>query len=152
MLDHSRCFRKYLPSRANQKIKKLDREIRFLILDVIKEHSNTKTNDLLHAIINGAHDGVSEDKEFIIATCKTIYFAGHETTAVTVIWCLMLLATHPEWQERARAEAQEVCEGRSILDVDILRRLKIVSISMQHYPSPFRGFMFVLQCLTLPSV
>ncbi|GJN07142.1 hypothetical protein PR202_ga24944 [Eleusine coracana subsp. coracana] len=123
---------KYLPSRTNREIKTLDEEIWLLILDVIKEHGNSTTNDFLHAIINGAHHrSISEDKEFIITSCKTIYFAGHETTSVTVIWCLMLLATHPEWQERARAEAHEVCHGRATLDVDILRRLKILTMVIQ---------------------
>jgi cytochrome P450 len=83
----------------------------------------------LRAIINGAHGpghgGTAED--FIVSNCKTMYFAGHESTAVTAIWCLMLLATHPEWQERARVEALEVCHAQSTLDVGGLQRLKIVS-------------------------
>jgi cytochrome P450 len=84
-LDHSRCFRKYLPSRANREIRRLDEEVRLLILDVIKDHSNnTSSNDLLHAIMS--HGSVAEDdREFVIASCKTIYFGGHETTAVTII-------------------------------------------------------------------
>jgi cytochrome P450 len=151
-LDHSRCFRKYLPSRANREIRKLDEEVRLLILDVIKDHSShTSSNDLLYAIMNGAHDqgshdSVAEDREFVIASCKTIYFAGHETTAVTIIWCLMLLATHPEWQERARAEAQEVCQGRATLDPDVLRRLKIVS-NIVATPSSFipSALSFILE-------
>ncbi|TVU50627.1 hypothetical protein EJB05_02005, partial [Eragrostis curvula] len=127
---------KYLPTKINREIRKLDEEVRLLILDVITEHNNSMNNDFLHAIINGAsdrrsHDSISESEEFIIANCKTIYFAGHETTAVTLIWCLMLLATHPEWQERARAEALEACRGRATLDVDILRRLKILTMVIQ---------------------
>jgi cytochrome P450 len=55
-----------------------------------------------------------------------MYFGGHETTAVTATWCLMLLATHPEWQDRARAEALDVCCGRTSIDFDALRRLKTV--------------------------
>jgi hypothetical protein len=38
----------------------------------------------------------------------------------------MLLAARPEWQERARAEAQEACQGRATLDPDALRRLRTV--------------------------
>jgi cytochrome P450 len=55
-----------------------------------------------------------------------MYFGGHETTAITATWCLMLLATHPEWQDRARAEALDVCCGDTAIDFDVLRRLKTV--------------------------
>lgn len=122
-----------MPTKSNQGIRKLGEEVRLLILDVAKEEDNNKNSDahknLLRAIINGAQDGrgTAEAEDFIVGNCKTIYFGGHETTAVTAIWCLMLLATHPEWQERARAEALEVCQGRTTLDVDVLRRLKTVS-------------------------
>jgi hypothetical protein len=37
----------------------------------------------------------------------------------------MLLASHPEWQSRARVEVLEVCHGEP-LDFDMLRKLKTV--------------------------
>lgn len=128
------AFWKYLPTRANREIRKLEEEVRLLILDVIKEHNNSVDKDLLRVIIDGAegrqlqgHDA----EDFIIGNCKGMYFAGHGTTAVTLIWCLMLLSTHPEWQEHARAEAVEVCQGGATLDVDALRRLKIITMVIQ---------------------
>ncbi|XP_015697851.1 cytochrome P450 714C3-like [Oryza brachyantha] len=126
---------KYLPTKSNQEIRTLDEQVRLLILEVAKEHRHHQDphNGLLSAIIDGAQDGRSaaEAEDFIVGNCKTIYFGGHESTAVTAIWCLMLLATHPEWQERARAEAMEVCRGRTPLDGDALRRLKIVTMVIQ---------------------
>uniref|UniRef100_A0A0D9XNH5 RING-type E3 ubiquitin transferase n=1 Tax=Leersia perrieri TaxID=77586 RepID=A0A0D9XNH5_9ORYZ len=126
---------KYLPTKSNQEIRTLDEQVRLLILDVAKEqhHHQDAHNSLLNAIIDAAQDGRSaeETEDFIVGSCKTIYFGGHESTAVTAIWCLMLLATHPEWQERARAEAIEVCQGRTPLDIDALRRLKIVTMVIQ---------------------
>ncbi|KAF0918585.1 hypothetical protein E2562_025177 [Oryza meyeriana var. granulata] len=103
-------LRKYLPTKSNQEIRMLDEQVR-----------------LLNAIVDGAQDGrsVAEAEDFVVGNCKTIYFGGHESTAVTAILCLMLLATHPEWQERAWAEAMEVCRERMPLDVDALRRLKL---------------------------
>ncbi|PWZ38225.1 Potassium transporter 25 [Zea mays] len=63
----------------------------------------------------------SAPEDFIVDNCKNIYFAGHETTAVTATWCLMLLAAHPDWQDRARAEVLEVCRGQTAMDIDVLR-------------------------------
>ena len=66
---------------------------------------------------------------FIVDLCKNIYFAGHETTAVAASWILMLLALHPEWQERVRAEILEVC-GDHLYNLyqhmDAFRKLKMV--------------------------
>ena len=113
----------------------MEEEARLLILDVMKEHNNSTDNDLLRVIIDGAqgcHLQGRDAEDFIMGNCKGMYFAGHGTTEVTMIWCLMLLAAHPEWQERARAEAAEVCQGGATLDVNALRQLRIVSNSSIH--------------------
>ncbi|CAL4904525.1 unnamed protein product [Urochloa decumbens] len=134
---------KYLPTKSSWEIRKLDQEVRLLILDLSKEHrSSSHNNDvthmsphnnLLHAIIDAADQrpSGSSAEDFIIDNCKNIYFAGHETTAVTATWCLMLLAAHPEWQVRARAEALEVCCGQTMLDIDALRQLRILTMVIQ---------------------
>ncbi|RCV19747.1 hypothetical protein SETIT_4G000300v2 [Setaria italica] len=110
---------KYWPTKRNWEIQKLDQQVRLLILDLSREHRSSRnrsngggTHNLLHAI--------------------NIYFAGHETAAVTATWCLMLLAAHPDWQERARAEALEVCCGQTtVMDIDTLRQLKILTMVIQ---------------------
>lgn len=48
----------------------------------------------------------------ILSECKTIFVAGHSTTALGITWALFLLAVHPEWQERLRLEIQEL-EGEA---------------------------------------
>lgn len=37
---------------------------------------------------------------------KSLFFAGHETTAASITFCLYFLAKHPEWQTKARIEAR----------------------------------------------
>uniref|UniRef100_A0ACD5W620 Uncharacterized protein n=8 Tax=Avena sativa TaxID=4498 RepID=A0ACD5W620_AVESA len=135
---------KYLPTKSNKEMRELEREVRLLILDVASRESSrstnrnvctqTTSNDLLRSIVDGArqcpgYPGTAED--FIVDNCKNIYFGGHETTAVAATWCLMLLATHPEWQDRARAEALEVCRGHTGIDFDVLRRLKTITMVIQ---------------------
>nr|CAD1828906.1 unnamed protein product [Ananas comosus var. bracteatus] len=47
-------------------------------------------NNLLNAILRSASDeqiGPGRADSFVVDNCKSIYFAGHETTAVTATWC-----------------------------------------------------------------
>ncbi|KAH6780398.1 hypothetical protein C2S52_011635 [Perilla frutescens var. hirtella] len=58
---------------------------------------------MLQMILEGAQNrNLSPDaiEKFAIDNCKSIYFAGFETTAIAASWCLMLLASNPEWQHR----------------------------------------------------
>lgn len=128
---------RYLPTKSNREIWNLDSSIRSLILNIAKKHehdSATSVNKvLLHSIIEGAK-AVSfascTPEDFIVDNCKNIYFAGHETTSSTAAWCLMLLASHPEWRSRAQVEVLDVCQGRP-LDFDMLRKLKTLTMVIQ---------------------
>lgn len=83
---------------------------------------------ILEAAVNddGNTAGKASPQQFIVDNCKNIYFAGHETTAITASWCLMLLALHPEWQSRIQAEVAQVCKN-GLPDADSISRLKKVS-------------------------
>uniref|UniRef100_A0ACD5Y410 Uncharacterized protein n=1 Tax=Avena sativa TaxID=4498 RepID=A0ACD5Y410_AVESA len=123
---------RYLPTKSNREIWNLESSIRILILNIAKKHehdSATSPNKfLLQSIIEGskaASFSSCTPEDFIVDNCKNIYFAGHETTSSTAAWCLMLLASHPKWQSRARVEVLEVCHGEP-LDFDVLRKLKTV--------------------------
>ncbi|PIN18686.1 Cytochrome P450 CYP4/CYP19/CYP26 subfamily [Handroanthus impetiginosus] len=120
-----------------KKIEHLEKEIETLIWEVVKEREREcqeENKDLLQLILEGAINndvGKDSSKRFIVDNCKNIYFAGHESTAVAASWCLMLLALHPQWQDRIRAEmAQVFCSG-SGLDPDSLHKLKTVTMVIQ---------------------
>ncbi|TKW07558.1 hypothetical protein SEVIR_7G314900v4 [Setaria viridis] len=129
---------RYLPTKSNREIWSLDRSIRRLILNVAMKHEQDSValstdKDLLHSIIKGAkarHFASQTPEGFIIDNCKNIYFAGHETTSTTAAWCLMLLASHPEWQSRSRTELLDVCQGKPI-EFDMLRKLKMLTMVVQ---------------------
>lgn len=95
-----------------------------------KNEANLEKN-MLRMILEGAESSnVSLDaiKKFTIDNCKSIYFAGFETTATAASWCLMLLASNREWQDRVREEVIGVCKGKA-LHSDSLRHMKQVAIS-----------------------
>ncbi|KAK2994170.1 hypothetical protein RJ640_016676 [Escallonia rubra] len=97
-----------------------------LYMDKVKERNDGgDENDLLQTLLDGAKNGnLSQDslERFVVHNCKNIYLAA-ETTGLTASWCLMLLASNQEWQDRIRAEALQVCKGQ-IPNVDMVLKMK----------------------------
>ncbi|KAK4492137.1 hypothetical protein RD792_002934 [Penstemon davidsonii] len=134
---------RHLPTKSNRETWALEKDIRSLILDVIKERKLEAgyEKDLLQTILEGAKNSdLSSDllDKFIVDNCKNIYLAGYETTAVAATWCLMLLASNPIWQQRVRAEVVQVCNGQIIPTYDIIPKLKqvtmVINESLRLYP------------------
>ncbi|CAM8998547.1 unnamed protein product [Rhodiola kirilowii] len=157
---------RHLPTKKNRRIWKLKKEIDAMILDVVKQRITMEDGekDLLQKILeaagkvgdveNSSLSKIDRDK-FIIDNCKIIYFAGHETSATTASWALVLLATHPYWQNRCRAEIQELC-GDRFPDVDALRNMKTLNMVIQEtlrlYPPSSFVVREVFQDLKLKDI
>ncbi|GMY10395.1 cytochrome P450 714C2-like [Fagus crenata] len=133
---------RYLPTKSNREAWGLEKEIRNLILEVVKERQKGVHNekDLLQMVLEGAlKTDLSQEAtdRFIVDNCKNIYLAGFETTAVSATWCLMLLASNQEWQDRVRAEVLSICGG-GIPDADMLRKMKqltmVIHEALRLYP------------------
>ncbi|PSR95001.1 Cytochrome P450 714C2 like [Actinidia chinensis var. chinensis] len=132
---------RHLPTKHNRDTWALEKEVRTLILQVVKQRTQAGyEKDLLQMVLEGAQNSnLSQDAidRFIVDNCKNIYLAGYETTAVSVTWCLMLLAANPEWQERVRTEVLEVCGGR-VPDDYMIRKMKqlnmVINESLRLYP------------------
>ncbi|GMN41101.1 hypothetical protein TIFTF001_010316 [Ficus carica] len=124
-------------SKKQNEIGCLEREIDMLIWKAIEERDQqecSEKKDLLQLILEAASGDHSLDKDscrrFIVDNCKSIYFAGHESTAVATSWCLMLLASHPDWQARIRSELAQVCPN-GLPDANSLPHLKTVTMVIQ---------------------
>lgn len=120
-----------MPTKTNRNMWALEKEIGSLILKIVKERQQAgHEKDLLQILVEGAKGSDLSPQaldQFIVDNCRNIYLAGFETSAVAASWCLMLLASNPEWQTRAREEVLEVCQGQ-IPDVQMLRKMKLVSV------------------------
>jgi cytochrome P450 len=140
---------RYLPTKTNREIHRLNQEIRSLIRYIVQEHKqqDSLNRDLLHSIIEGSTsipDRTALTEEFIIDNCKAIYFAALETTSVTATWCLLLLALHPEWQSRVRKEVLEITHGATP-DFDMLRQFKMLTMVIQETLRLFPLGAFILR-------
>ncbi|XP_076909362.1 cytochrome P450 CYP72A219-like [Bidens hawaiensis] len=132
---------RFLPTKRNKRMKEIDREVRASIRSIIDkriiaiEEGESNNEDLLGILLDSnykaikqqgnTNSGLSIDE--IIEECKLFYFAGQETTGTLLVWTMVLLAQHTDWQARARDEVLRVFKENK-LDIDGLNRLKTVNM------------------------
>ncbi|KAK1312477.1 hypothetical protein QJS10_CPA07g01367 [Acorus calamus] len=130
---------RFLPTKKNRETWRLEKEVRWSVLSMVRERrgsssSSSSSSDLLQSLLLSAdvnYGSPSETDRFLVDNCKNIYFAGHETTAVTATWAMMLLASHPDWQAKARAEVIRVCGDRPSDHHHMLRKMKTLTMVIQ---------------------
>ncbi|KAL7164422.1 hypothetical protein ACSBR2_040354 [Camellia fascicularis] len=132
----------FLPTKINKKIKEINNEVKILVGGVIDEREKAMKlgeigdKDLLSVLLkanltkikehgNNKNAGMSIDD--VIKECKLMYFVGQETTAQLLVWAMIMLSLHPNWQTRAREEVRQVF-GNNKLEYNGINRLKIITM------------------------
>ncbi|EPS68529.1 hypothetical protein M569_06239, partial [Genlisea aurea] len=129
----------FLPTRRNRRMKEIEKEIQLVIRNLIDRRikaaeSGEAGSDLLGLMLeSNFHEtrgmkssfGMSIDE--IVEECKLFYLAGQETTSSLILWTMVLLSRHSEWQQKARAEVLRVF-GKEHPNVEGLNHLKIVTM------------------------
>lgn len=135
---------RFVPTRENNKIVEINREIRNLIEGIIEkrkkaiEAGEKPKDDLLGILLESScqHFRHGNDKlqqaakldiEEVIDECKIFYIAGQETTSSLLVWTLIMLGKHQDWQARAREEVLATF-GDDVPDFHQLNNLKTVSM------------------------
>ncbi|XP_022878346.1 cytochrome P450 CYP749A22-like isoform X1 [Olea europaea var. sylvestris] len=126
---------------------KIEKEIRELVLVLIQkrekaalEEAQIFGSDLLGLLLKARHDATGKNKislDEIVDECKTFYSAGQGTTHILLSWTILLLAIHPDWQEKTRVEVLKVF-GQQNPTSDGLPRLRTMNMfineSLRLYP------------------
>ncbi|MBA0854644.1 hypothetical protein Goshw_003020 [Gossypium schwendimanii] len=95
---------------------------------VVKGEADNFGIDFLGLLINAYHDTDESNKlslEDLVDECKTFYFAGQDTVNSLLAWMVLLLASHGDWQEKARREVIEIF-GNQYPNSEGLSKLKII--------------------------
>ncbi|MCB0185002.1 MAG: cytochrome P450 [Caldilineaceae bacterium] len=90
-------------------------------------HGEDVPSDLLTMLLTARYDdGRPMSDTQVLHECMTIFFAGHETTAVGLTWIWVELLQHPAILARLTDEVQQVLGSRTI-GYDDLRRMPYVT-------------------------
>lgn len=94
--------------------------------------------DMLSMLIKARdEDGTPLGDAQIQDEAVQIFFAGHETSALTLAWCIYLLTLHPEIQARVQREVDQVLAGRPPAVEDLSRlpyALQVLKETLRLYP------------------
>lgn len=133
---------RFLPMGKIKRMKEIDREVRDVLRGIIQRREEAMrvgektSNDMLGILLESNSREVEGDGnrkelgisiEDVIDECKLFYFAGQETTSNLLVWTMVMLSIHQNWQTQAREEVLQVF-GKSIPDFDGLNQLKKVNL------------------------
>ncbi|GER56191.1 cytochrome P450 [Striga asiatica] len=131
----------YLPTALHRKARAMEGEVRDSFRTMVNERVKKRRagiedgRDLFDLFLDELYDEKSAkevDVESIvddaIGNCKLFYFAGYETTSNLLVWTMVNLAIHQDWQTRGREEVYRVLAGRKKLHPDDLSQLKICNM------------------------
>jgi cytochrome P450 len=131
----------WAPTPENRRIWAATRTIENFMLPLISERRRAGVDhgDILSDLIQAkdAETGEQLSDREIMNELKTLFGAGHETTALMLTWTLYLLAKNPEIQEKLQAEVDRVLVGRDPTLND-LKQLpyteQVINESMRLFP------------------
>ncbi|KAK9204369.1 hypothetical protein WN943_014629 [Citrus x changshan-huyou] len=111
---------RFVPNKLNRKLNSNHNEMGELVKGIVNKRKEalkvgkaSNNGDLLGILMESNHKEIQEKEtgmsiEEVIEECKLFYLAGQETTASLLVWTMVLLCIHPEWQERAREEVSQI--------------------------------------------
>lgn len=113
---------RFIPTRENRNFNRALAMLDALIDRVIAERraDPNPPDDLLTLLLNARDEnGAPLSHAQIRAEVMTIFFAGHETTALALTWAWYLLSQNPGPEEKLQGELDRVLQGRTPTVADL---------------------------------
>ena len=117
----------WVPTRRNREFQRALETIDSVVLGLIRARQTARDSgefprgDLLDMLLDAEDTETGErmtDQE-VLDEVKTVFAAGHETTANALTWTWLSLSEHPEAGEKLKAELDAVLGGRPPTSADI---------------------------------
>ncbi|XP_057973233.1 cytochrome P450 CYP72A219-like [Malania oleifera] len=133
---------RFVPTKTNLRMKEINNEVRAIVRGIISKREEAmragegNNDDFLGILLESNLKELEECKnkkemvmsiDEVIEECKLFYFAGQETTRNFLVWAIILLCKHSDWQTCAREEVFQVF-GKNEPDIDGLSQLKTVTM------------------------
>jgi len=137
--------------RARREVEYMDSLIYGIISD--RKKDTQPRNDLLSMLMAAMHeDGSQMTEKQVRDESMTLFVAGHETTALSLVWTWYLLSENPEAEARLHDELRSVLGGRpaEVSDLEKLPYLNaVVHESLRLYPPAFIMARMNLETVTV---
>lgn len=110
-----------------------------IVARLIQEHRVAgDQGDMLSMLIAAQEDGAGMTDDQVRDEAMTLVLAGHETTAMTMSWAWLMLATNPAARTWLTEELDRVLDGRAptMNDIDQLPRTRsVIAEVLRLYPA-----------------
>lgn len=134
----------WLPTPGNLRINRAIRQCDEMIYDVIRARraasdADDGASDLLSLMLHARDDeGNQLSERDVRDEVLTLYFAGHDSTAVALGWAFYLISQHPDVERQIQEEVERVV-GNGPLTAEAVERLTYVEMvvreTLRLYPS-----------------
>ncbi|KAL9236219.1 hypothetical protein vseg_010918 [Gypsophila vaccaria] len=133
---------RFWPTKTNKRMKEINKEMRVLMDSLIAKRESqmakgeASKDDLLGILLESSLKEIEENGnkknagltiEEVVEECKLFYLAGRDTSAFLLLWFMVLLGKHLDWQTRAREEVLRVF-GQDTPDYTGLNSLKVMTM------------------------
>jgi cytochrome P450 len=139
-------FPEWFPLPVIQKQKRVNQILSNTIQGFIqaRRKSGEDKGDLLSMLMAAVNeeDGQGMDDQQLECECRTLFIAGHETTANVLTWAFYLLSQHPETVKALQTELRTVLGDRPPEVADLAKLTytdQVIKESMRLYPPAYVG-------------
>lgn len=131
---------KFIPTPSRTQMQEGVAYINGLLMEMIEKRraESSEKHDLLTMLMDARDDeGQPMSTTQLLDEIRSLYLAGHETTAATLSWTWYLLSRSPEAYARLEAEIEQVLNGRAPTAEDVQRLPycnAVIKESLRCYP------------------